>query len=352
MIYFVLLVVLSISGYFIPKRNIIAYSSIILLVFLTFNAININDFSDYEYIYNNNNLIGAERTSSGWAYLSNIGLKFGLTYQQFKCVIAIICFVLIMITIHYFLRKNYNLIWSLYLIYPALMDIIQIRFFLAISIMIFSMIFLSQRNIKSFIIFTLLFISAVTIHTSVAFYIVLFFIPLLNKYKRIVVFLIVSITAILIPLRSMVTALLNRYINDKERLYLQMPISLFRVLLFTVIIIAFVLLSYCVTESIRPEIKISNKERNLLVLTNNINLCMLLLIPILPIAFNFIRIQRISWIFTYMSLFLLQKYNIKLKIGKLLVSAKLTGLFLALFGFFVMMLQFEPLAFWSYPFFR
>lgn len=131
-----------------------------------------------------------------------------------------------------------------------------------------------------------------------------------------------------------------------------MPISFFRLLLFTVVIIIFALLSYYINTSIQPEMKISDKERDLLVLTKNINLCMLLLIPILPIAFNFIRIQRISWIFMYMSLFLLQKYNIKLKVGQLLVSARLISLFLALFGFFVMMLQFEPLAFWSYPFFR
>ena len=121
--------------YYIQRTKIAHLISIGMLVFLiVIIAMNTDnpDYVTYKWMYES----GAN-VERGWGLLEKIALTIGLQYDGFKTLIVAISFILTLIGLIK-LNINENIIFALYAFYPFAMDAIQLRNFLAASIIVFS----------------------------------------------------------------------------------------------------------------------------------------------------------------------------------------------------------------------
>lgn len=344
MIYiFVLLIILSLT---IPRMSVVNYAIIIFLGWLSVTRINAADFISYENIYY---VISPQRlyeTGYGWYVLNNWGRSLNLTFAQFKGLLTVIGLILILITCQNFLSKNSNLVLGLYLLYPALINVVQIRFFFASSIVIFSLIFLKKENVINLIIFALLVGVGITIHTSVAFYLVFLLIPIIEKNEKIFSWIVIVGTILLMPFKNFIQNTISIFANDRQLSYLDgsQVGSNMTVLITIILIIVFYLLSNQINTVIQKNDDYDIKEKQVSKLINNINLCFLLLIPAILISSEFARVQRISWILMYIEISMIYMRQKNIKLGKYIISTKFLGAVLGSIGFLVMIVYLAPLA--------
>lgn len=338
---------LIILGVLLPKINIVSLLIIIFLGWLSLISVNIADFSSYEGIYY---LISSDRlyqTGYGWYLLNSIGRNLGLTYIQFKTVLVVISLILLLITIKYFLGQNLNYIWALYLLYPSLINITQIRFAFAMSLVLFGLIFLFQKKVWSTIVYAFIVLGAMTIHTATAYYLLFLLIPLIEKRERFFSRLLVILTFCLLPFKNLVRQLVTLFANDRQISYFDNSNNFRSTLIMVGVVIAFWLLSKYFDTTIKHNSRASEKEKRISQFISNINLCMLFLLPILPLSIELARVQRISWILLYMQLgiFLINREDPLF--GGVKLNSKVLGLVIGLFGFFVLIMYMAPLAFTS-----
>ena len=331
------------------QHKYLDYLIIAFLGWLATISTNAADFTSYENIYY---VISSDRlyeTSYGWYVLNNIGRSLNLNYAQFKGVLTIIALLLILITCHIFLGRNYNYIWGLYLLYPALLNIVQIRFFVAMAISTFAMIFLERNKIYSILIYFLLISIEISIHTWTAFYLLFLFIPIIEKNKRIFSEIIIIGTIILIPFRSLVRNTIAFFATSRQTSYFEVDQagSMSTIIITISVVIIFYLLSKKTNMIIKDDERFTVRQKKLSELINNVNLCLLVLIPVILLSTEFARVQRISWLLMYIQVTMLSVKEVKVPIGRIQISSKLLGNIIALFGFCVMLLYLAPLAFSS-----
>lgn len=341
MIYIYILLILL--GMIIPIRfNFIGILVIIFLSYLTFISINVPDFSNYQYIYqriNPNQLFGMGK---GWYLLNNWGRDKGWDYSQFKTFLISVSLLLIFLTIKYFIGKNYNFIWVLYLLYPALLDIIQARFFIALGIATLSLIFLFQRKWWSIIIYIFLITLAVRIHSSAAFYYLFVFVPFVEKKQKIFSIVTFISTLLLIFLKTPLQKLILIFASTRQQYYFEYTTSLGTYILLDSMVIAFYLITYSLNNRIINSAVFSKKEKKFSNMCMAINLIMLFLIPMSILSPEFFRVQRISWILLYIMLAVILRRKQDLVIGKIQIKPQLLGLIMALFGFIVLINFLSP----------
>lgn len=116
----------------------------------------------------------------GYMFLERIFNFFNFDYSTFRMIISLVGILLIHHTVK-LLIKNQSPFYLLYFIYPFLMDVVQIRNFLAMAIFIFAIPFLLSENIKDIIKYILLVLIAASIQVTFVVYIPLFIIPKIKK---------------------------------------------------------------------------------------------------------------------------------------------------------------------------
>ena len=338
---------LILLGILVPKSNIIALLDITFLGWLSLISINIADFNSYQGIYYAISKDQLYQTGYGWYLLNSFGRNLGLTFIQFKTILVIISLILLFITIKYFVGQNLNYIWALYLLYPSLINITQIRFAFAMSLVLFGLIFLFQKKLWSTIIYILIVLAATTIHTAIAYYLLLLLIPIIEKRERLFSQLLIIITICLLPFKSFLQQIVSVFANTRQTSYFDNSQNLGSTLIMIGVVIVFWLLSKHLDKIIGEDIKATKKEKEISKFISNINLCMLFILPLLSLSIELARVQRISWVLVYIQLgiFLINKEDIEL--GKIKVNNKVLGLIIGLFGFFVLIMYMAPLAFTS-----
>lgn len=108
----------------------------------------------------------------GWLLLNRIVAATGLSVRGFICVVLVLC---VLLTARFFRRVGCgrNLQWCLFLLFPALVQCVQLRFFLGFSIVLVSFIGIANDEkfgISRFVIGVLL---AFAIHSSMLVFLVL-----------------------------------------------------------------------------------------------------------------------------------------------------------------------------------
>jgi hypothetical protein len=138
-------------------------------------------------------------TEFGFTFFVYVCTKFGLSYKLFRTLIAIIGLLLMQKMAQKYSWK-YSLVFILYFIYPFMLDVIQIRNFLAASIVIYSFHFLVQDSRKGDISYLIGILIAFSIH-----YMAVFFIPFLfiKKYS---ISKLAKIALILVPILCILTS--------------------------------------------------------------------------------------------------------------------------------------------------
>lgn len=352
----ILFILLSISLLFY-KSIYVGVIDILGLVWICYTTPFLIDNIGYAENYSlvsRNKYLAQQITSFGWVKLSEVGLNLDLDYQQFKSIILILSLILILISIRRFVGTNYGLFFALYLIYPALVDIVQIRYFLAMSIIILGLSFLQHNKIRSYIVYLICLILAILIHNSCIIYVMFLALPFLNNkhIRGIIIRSIIILDILLIIFQNQLTPLFRSFATEKQQAYF-VSMTLPNMLLFSLIIIMIAFISIQLQNMVKNEdnlITIDDKRK--IAFLSDVNIMMLLIIPFLSLTYNFYRLERISWMILYMAFCLLIKYQFNWQIKRYRINLFVSSIIFALFGFLIMFLHFEPLIIETYPFFN
>lgn len=341
-----LFIVIIALGMIVYRPRIIDVIVISFVGVLTYISTNVADFNSYRNIYYNIAPGKYYETGYGWYVINNFGRNLGLDYAGLKACLVVIGTLLIMSTVRYFLGHNPNMFWGLYLLYPALIDLIQIRFFTALCIVVFALRFLAGDKLRGIVTYVLLVIVAVSIHTSTGFFLLFALAKYFDKYRKyvygvITVFLITSTL-----FKNFIIQIIGIFANTRQMSYVYASnnIASYQDFIFYVLmLIAFMAISQQAYKIIKNnQQSYSQREIMLAKLASEINLCMLVLIPLLTFSSDFIRVQRISWLLIYLLFTMLAEKNMYFTIGRVNIGSKLMSFTLALFGYCVMLLHYAP----------
>lgn len=329
-------------GIFVYKPNVICLLAILFLSYLSFISINIPDMSNYLFIYSHIQPYELMGEGYGWYLINDLGRQHNLSFLQLKMILVIVSLTLLFLAIKYFNGKNKNFIWGLYLIYPALLDVIQIRFMLAISISIFALIFLFKNKWWSIIIYVCLIGLAMQIHSSCAFYFSFLAIPFFKKYKKISTSVIAAGVLILIIFKDKLAEYVSSFASDRQGLYFENGTTTRTFLLIICILVLFYFVAKALNDEVNKNLFFNERQRRLLEFNYDINLLMLLTIPLSLISSEFLRVQRLAWIIMYMSLNLYQINNQKILVSNIEINSKFLGWVLAMIGFCFLIVYMSP----------
>ncbi|MCC4439774.1 EpsG family protein [Limosilactobacillus reuteri] len=319
-------ILISILGIFFRKSKLYFLITILALGWLTLISPNVADFKAYENVYN---FIGTGNlylnTGYGWWFLCRIGNLLQFNYAQFKFVVLVIGLLLIWSTIWY-LKLDDNLIMATYIIYPAITDLIQIRFFVATSIVIFFLRFLLKNTKWNYMLYIFGVLLAAQVHTSAYFY--LMFVLCIYSVKHFKVTCIVTIGALSLfwVRKNLVISLISRIGTEQESsFYLnsQYYASFNDTLMFVFTTIFFFLISiYMYKTYINGDILKKNLDSQIELIRINFlkfligaNYVSIFIVLLSSLAFTFLRLQKPLWILNYMGLAIISSRNIKSKIS-------------------------------------
>ncbi len=256
----------------------------------------------------------------GFNMLQFICHAIGLNYQAFLFIVALLGYALIINTLHYF-HANMSYVLLLYLFYPFFYDVIQIKNFLAMSIVIYSIRYLLDTKKSATLKYVVLIIAASLFHILSVSYLLLLLTKLKKKVPLYILALLSSVSiAILIRLRlidplSMASILFEALLPQEKLVYFNPVINygyivIDGIMLYCVLILQFIshkvghvsknANSICTQESLQYKLVILMRDCNFL-----------LLIILLPMNFvnpNFFRIFRNFFILNYTCFYIGREY--------------------------------------------
>lgn len=307
----ILFLITVVVGIFHPKSKQAALWVFVFSWLLISGNSDNNDFHQYkeEYEY----IEWGFLLEPGFGLICYVFKALGFDYMNFKAIVSLICLTLIYRTI--WKITDYKALGAtLYLVYPFIVDITQIRNFIASSLVVFAIPLLFQKGKAALIKYLLLVIVATTVHSAVIFYIVFIFArKSINKFVMIVGIIIMSIIKV---------AVYNQFqtIFETEKLEVYEKPSIMG----TLIMIAVLCLTAVIINNIY---KHRNKRILDLSLPNifvnekiwpNITLLTLLLTPLLFDNASFTRVYRNIVILNM--LFIINAYYINLQKRKVLIT--------------------------------
>lgn len=303
-----LLIFLLLIAYSVLISHKIKYLDSIIIVFmccLVFHGVTVPDFSMYETAYKY--IQSGHQYSDlgvGWYWLCRLFGEFGFSYAFLKAVVFAFSGFLIKHTVDRFVKTSElrSIVWGLYLLYPALLDGVQIRFFLSESIVIFALPFLvSKRRVDRFK-YLLLTTLAISFHSSAIFYLLFLFAPLMRHVKKIFLYIFIFISFVLFFGRKYVISLgmfllnenrIDRYLTGSD------GAGFFGVLAYTTTTVLFYVLMRKFYATVAQS-TFTVEERNFFNLSVCISMISFLVLPMISFDPNFGRLQRILWILLYL----------------------------------------------------
>lgn len=268
------------------------------------------DFHNYYLMFlANSNHISELNTEIGFQFLMFAANKIGLSFNMFRLGVAIFGYAIIYKVLARFTRKV-NYVLALYVIYPFLNDVIQIRNFLAMSIVVLAISCLVNEGTKAMLKYCVLISFASLIHISSIFYFLLLLARVFSTKTLAKIVLLGSV--LIIPLSytdfyprvaSLVTS------NDKILGYFTRRTTTGMILIFFVL--AFFFLTYYLIfrayarNTSRDFREVSNRGLSfdsfdrLSKTIYSINILLLLTAPLLIYNFNFIRFYRNILVINY-----------------------------------------------------
>lgn len=178
------IIIVNLLGTTVKKNSkiIICLSIIAMWVLFGWNNNNpdyVNYFRSYNVIYFSDGLTLTGR-DIGFKLLMNISSLIGLDYKGFLIITSIVGILLIHSTVKKY-STNSSFVYLLYFIYPFFLDVVQVRNFLMMAIIIYSIRFLLQDSKYSNLKYFLFNIVAVLMHSAAILYLPLLFIKKNNK---------------------------------------------------------------------------------------------------------------------------------------------------------------------------
>lgn len=284
------------------------FSALLLVFMIVLVVLNKEnpDYVNYKWMYES-----GMQVEPGWNYLEKLAISFGMQYDEFKSVVAIISFIILFYGL-VMLDVNENIILAIYAFYPFAMDAIQLRNLLAMALVLYAYHFLVRNDKVGRWLFAGLVIIASTIQSVFPIYLVLLLInhknPVSVRNKLIGIllvcsFIVLTVMKIAPGLVNDIGLLLFSARTDKVDYYVQNNVG-YGFLSFGMMHAFFTLSMYYCKKNTEV---LSEKEKTL---TNSIfwsDLLLLCTLPLLTIHIEFYRIYRNMCLLNYVALPILMR---------------------------------------------
>jgi len=193
---FFILVICGMILHFFRINKIIVLPIFIIglstLIGLTYDVPDYGPYESYFYLSQYISFEDFDETTSqyykvnndiGYMFLNSLGYDSGLTYPEFRFVSTLLC-IIIMAIVVYRLTDNIALVFVMYLIYPFIMDVCQVRNFIAEVLLLGSIYLLANRNSKRYLLFGVLVFLGATVHKSFILYLPFIFFLYARNHKK------------------------------------------------------------------------------------------------------------------------------------------------------------------------
>lgn len=188
---------------------------LLLWILVTFNYNNA-DYNMYQRLYNlYGNSQGFMSSEILFQVFCKIGNFFGMSYRVFRAIYSTITIVLLANSFKH-LTKNCSIVSGLYMIFPFLLDAVQIRHFMAIALVIYGLRFLVTDNNKDIWKYIVCNILAIGFH-YIAIFCLLFVILKFFENKKILIFCIALDLILIILIISGIGVTILSYILPMEK---------------------------------------------------------------------------------------------------------------------------------------
>jgi len=179
---------LGVLGFIKQKSKFVMISLFLLLwILFGFNTSNA-DYMIYNLIYDGH----YPNHEFGFMLLVNLFSNLGFTYQQFLISISLICYLILFRIINkYTIGTNYVI--ALYFIFPFMLDVVQIRNFIAMTIILLGIQYLLSDKKRATIKYIVAVLAASSIHYTSLFYLILVFARFKSWKKLLLTFSMISI---------------------------------------------------------------------------------------------------------------------------------------------------------------
>lgn len=200
MTYFLGIILLYLNLLFALNKKHSKILTILLIIFLWvlfWGNYQNPDYNNYLRSYNeiaflDAPIINHSGSEFGFRFLMKLGSLFNISYNGFIMIISAMGFMLIYSTVTKF-TENLNYVFLLYFLTPFFLDVVQVRNFLAMAILIFSTRYLFYEDTKNNIKFLISILLATTIHYSAILYLPMVFINKTDKKKIVKFIVLISI---------------------------------------------------------------------------------------------------------------------------------------------------------------
>lgn len=256
----------------------------------------------FEFINNFDISFSVKSSGLGWIIINKIFYFIGFNYRGLILGLIYFNFYLMHLSAKK-LEINENIYFGLYLIFPGLIQLVQIKFFTATCIVMFgyTLMLTSDRFPKLKFIMSILI--ATTIHTSSVMYLLLILPILIKINEKQYIFFVFGITAIAKIFLNNIISIVILYLNSRlsER-YITNSISPTTLQWFVAIFYCWLMLfiiSFYILNNTKAGI---NDKFNILGLNYQSNLILLLTLVFLTLDKNFHRFLELGYLLLYFSL--------------------------------------------------
>jgi len=264
--------------------------------------------------------VNSTNAGPAYRYLCNFSGKIGLNYNQMLLFIVFVCLILIITTIKKH-TKNWNFVLVLYIIFPFFIDVVQVRNFIAMSIIVFSFNYLLSLKRGGNIKFVICVIIATLFHSVAIIYMVFLLAKILSKKWLIFISLLGTIIGLTITSTDIPYRLALMFLPISKVTFFTNTIGLGFGLLFNAIMqiasVVLVAYSYHIIQ-VRSKKNVKDKyyidKQRLVNLVLKINIILLPIISLYYYNATFTRIYRNVFILNYIVFALTYiEYQIKTK---------------------------------------
>ncbi len=306
---FIKIILLFLAFFFIflsQRRKYFLFFGLLSLSAICYLCPELPDMKNYTDFYN---AVGQGNGNSflgyGWLWLCQLANLLHLNYLTFKTILYFISLLFLVKGIGYF-SQNKARPMMIYLLFPGLLDLIQIRFLFATSIVVIGIgILFTKEGVFRYLGFLACLMIAFLFHNSVLFYFLFIFIPYLSRHaseRKLIfaAFIILILLILLTPYYSTIArSLLPEIQANRIDTYLEgEKVKWYGLLVYALFFITQLMLirSYrklCI-ENIFLWLKIPNVQMVLLM-----NVILLFSLPLVYLNSDFLRIQRAMLVINY-----------------------------------------------------
>lgn len=286
----------------------------LLFVLITNTSENFADYNNYEMIFMR--IAGGEKSiayfgiTKGWYYLNRIFYSLGLSYRGMHAIIVIISFYLLHRFVCTIMCKE-SIFWGLFIVFPGLVQVVQLRFFLGTAIIFFSLGYFIRNEKWGLSKFAIGVLIASFVHLACALFAVFFLIILYEKMniKKAVSITIMGVLIIILFI-SYVPPIVSRYIPrvKYERYFLSSITTSSSTWLITITLIwalSVLIGVFCMNKLKRcTAVLVDEEEENIFadVIAPRMVKCIILLVLTLPLLLfdmNFHRFIEMGYMILY-----------------------------------------------------